>query len=99
MVETGRVDRPAEAASELDAAYTPVYPPQTRRAKGGAKAELARLKRDLDDPYSTPFPDGWPLSSGANYRAAFLRALKEANPDAAHSRRQLADLWAWQTAA
>ncbi len=55
-----------------------------------AIARLAQLKNALQDRTSTPLPEGWPLSSTKEYRAAFLRATN--NPQQRRSRRQIRNL-------
>lgn len=82
-------------AAELDAALAPAYRAQSNREQAAikrAKRRRANLEQELDDWHSTPLPEGWPLGSAANYRAAFLHAVVKADPDKPRSRRQIADI-------
>ncbi len=89
----------AAVAGELHQALSAAYEAQghkERPAVKHAKRRRTRLIADLDDPHSTPLPEGWPLDNAAHYRDAFLhvkvKAKVEANPDEKISSQELADM-------
>jgi hypothetical protein len=80
-------------AQKLDAALSRVYEGQEHthlKANHEAFRALARLTRELENPYSTPLLENWPLANGTQYRAAFLRATND--PDERRSRREIRQL-------
>ena len=84
----------AQAISEtLDTALETSYNEQHHMqdaSKSTAYRQLAGLRRDLENPHSTPLPIDWPLNTPASYRAALLRATND--PDERRSRRSIREL-------
>jgi len=79
-------------AEELHQAQMDAYRAQGNKeelAQKRARLEYKRLQHDLEQVNSTPLPDGWLLNTAPLYRAAFLRAMVEADPDRPWRRREL----------
>ncbi len=63
---------------------------ESRRTGRKIWAAMTRLKAALENPHSTPLPEGEILNNGAAYRAAFLRVTN--NPDERRSRKAMREL-------
>jgi 5S rRNA maturation endonuclease (ribonuclease M5) len=79
----------------LDDAFKPAYKAQNQKQiRAGQQADRAykELVDSLENLLSTPLPQGWSFDQTSSYRATFLRARYEDDPNASRSGRQIANL-------
>lgn len=92
MLEALGFEAPPALAAALSNAYGEQLTADSAAHYQAAIREYRDLKNDLCWQFSAPLPQGWPLSSGANYKASFRRALEEIDPDSQRSVGQIAAL-------